>query len=840
MSKQLKENALAITIIIGIAVIYLYPIIVKGLFPTGTDVIGSAGAAEIAKNIGQKTGERFMWNPALFSGLPTYFAWNAVAWNLDNFIHTFLAPIFNYAAVYFLVGAIGLYFLAKELKFSAWVALFVAILFMLLIHNSVLFQEGHFKKFRTLMWLPLVYLGFLRLSNKSSLLNMSIFALFLTLMLRGSHYQIIFYTAILLLFLGIYKIYEKINAKESLVKFISLSLIAIVLSIGAVAQPFFLTKEYTPYSMRGGKSGGFKEEGTKKEELTNPKDKAGGLSYDYATSWSFSPSEYMTLLVPRFFGGGSSIHYDGSNPRYKHLKNRREKIPGYWGELPFTASTEYVGIATLLFAFIGIILFWKNLFVRTSFFCLIFCVFLSFGSHFSLLYDLFYYYVPYFNKFRAPMIILTVINFQLVIFAGFGLHGIMSEKFDKKERQKALIIAGSFFIGLLLISKLISSGFDFASARELQMYSQKNQLQQLEIIKGIRSELFHADVNRSILLLLVFSVLTFLFLNDKMKKYYVYAVIAIAVFDLYKINQRYLIHKIGNHYTSLNKPKQILKQQFQKTKYDEFLLSKKSSNLDLAKYRIYPVFSDFWKTNQYSFYHQSIGGYDPAKMRIYQDLIDYGADRIFLSRNIVNMLNAEYLISEYPISGQIYKDIIPVFNDAKVTVFKNPQSSGRAWFVGKAIKTNSREQRFNYLNSNSFNVNEAALLETEIENISEPINDTIIAKKLSIHDIEYEVQNDSTSLLVFSEVFYPLGWKAFINGEETKIFKTNHVLRSIIVPKGKHKITMKFAPENLISNVRISYICTSIIFALLIIAFTMLYGHKVNIVIPDRIKKIFI
>jgi hypothetical protein len=841
MTQQFKENILAIGIIIIISMIYLYPIMFEGLYPTGTDVIGSAGASEMAQNISKKTGERFMWNPALFSGMPTYFAWGAIAWNLDNLVGTVLAPFFNYNALFFLIGGIGVFFLARELKFNTWVAVFTALLFLFVIHNSILFQEGHFKKFRTLMWLPLVYLGFIRLSNRSSLFNMSLFALFLTLMLRGAHYQIIFYTAILLLFVGVYKLYEKIKSKESVVKFVVLSLVAIALSIGAVAQPFFLTKEYTPYSMRGGTSGGYDNENSQKDEkLVNPKDKEGGLAYDYATSWSFPPSEYMTLLVPRFFGGGAALYYDGSNPRYQQFKTRA--IPaGYWGDLPFTASTEYIGVAALLFAVIGLILYWKNLFVRTSFFCLLFCILLSFGSHFSLLYDLFYYYVPYFNKFRAPMMILTVINFLFVILAGFGLNGMISDDFDKKEKLKALIYASSFFLGVLLISKLLASGFDFASARELQQYSQQNQLQNLELIKDIRSELFHADVNRSILFLLILSLLSFLFLNDKVKKYYVYAVIIVAVFDLYKINQRYLIHKIGNKYTHLNKPKQIMSQEFQKTKYDEFLLSQKTNDLDLTEHRIYPVFSDFWNTNKYSFYHQSIGGYDPAKMRIYQDLLDHGADRIFLSRNIVNMLNAKYLISEFPIEGQIYNEIKPVFQDGKTKVYENTQISGRAWFVAKAIETSSRDERFNYLKSSNFDVNETALIEKTLPSpINGPKNDTIIIKKLSIHEIEYDVKNDSSSLLVFSEIFYPLGWKAFVDNKETEIYKTNHVLRSIVVPEGEHKITMRFEPENLISNVRISYISTILIFIILILSLIILYSSVFKIKIPEKIKELFV
>ena len=608
----------------------------------------------------------------------------------------------------------------------------------------------------------------------------------------------------MLLFIGVWKVYQLYKEKELNAKFFILIASAVILGITSTLQPLLPVKEYAKYSIRGTASAMNLE--SKEVDSKAPKE---GLDYNYATSWSFPPSEYMTFVIPRFYGGGTAVYYTGKDPKFRQVRNKQ--VLGYWGQMSVTSSSEYVGIVVVFFALAGLYGYRKLSFMKLLVGLLGFSVLLSFGKHFSFLYDLFYYYVPFFNKFRTPMMILFIVNIVVVIFAAYGMKFLTSSE-NKGEKLKAFYIAGGVTVGICLLSLLMSDSMDFF--RE----SDKRYGDSLQFYIGVRKAMFEADVQRTLLFALGITALTYFYLKGKLNSAYVYIAIALSTVDLYNVNQRYLTEKIGNRYTHLSDTQQLTKQFFQKKKYDDFILSDNKKIGHLAEKRVYPIQGNFWNTNEYSYYHQSIGGYDPAKLRVVQDLVEFMADnRGIFYRNVTNMLNVGYYLIDQQLPNQYpFDELDLVFKDGKRHVYKNNQSAGRAWFVDSIhVSKSFIETRANLADRN-FDVRKTAILENlPNQEIMKSKDDTVIVNNLSLHTLSYETKNANQSLLVFSEIYYPTGWKAYIDGVETPIYKTNHALRSIVVPAGEHQIEMNFNPPVLQMSIMVSNISTIIAFLLL-------------------------
>lgn len=826
----MKTTIYCLALIIVVGLVYQAPVVFKGLYPGGTDVVGSVGATNMMSEISKNTGERAMWNPAMFSGMPTYYKWYGISYNLDHFV----AQVFGWAmptnALYFFIGAIGLFFLLRHFEIDPWVAAFVAIGMMFMLHYQILFQEGHFKKFRSVMMLPFVMLSFIRLLEKPSLFAASFYILCQSVQIRTIHYQIIFYTAIVLLGIGIWKLIEYKKAGVSPLKPLLVFVASFAIVIGIVSQPLFVTKEYAPYSIRGNHSAKVQTETNKTETV-----KKDGLDYDYATQWSLPPSDFVTFLVPRFKGGAQSVIYEGNNPKFRNA--RGQYVPGYWGDMPFTASSEYVGVVIMFFFFCGVFFYRKNKFVLTLLILLVFTSIMSFGRHFPIFYDLFYHYMPFFNKFRSPMMILVIVDLMILIISGFGLHAIVTKAFEKAELNKGFLIGSGITLGIMALVYVFSSSLDYASAQDMARYKGP----QLDTIKELRMDMMLSDLGRSFMIALLTIALTYLYLNEKIKKGFAFFAIGLLLLDLYPMAQRYLLHQTGRKYTHLNPLKNMNAAVYKDTAYDSFLLKQKRPDLDLAEHRLYPLDQKFWSTNKYSFHHQSIGGYSPAKMRIVQDLADYGmANRGLFSRNIIDMLNAKYFYAPFDARRLGLDSISLAFQSGKEMIFENKSAAGRAWFVGQTTVAKTLDERFALLNSAEFSIHNAAILEQDLgAAIAEPRNADVKTEKLGLHELEFATSNDEQSLLVISEMYYPIGWKAFVDGEEVEIMKTNHVLRSVVVPAGKHTVRLEFYPESLKTYVTISSIfgpLTMIVFFLS----ALLFIPQIRAKVPEKIQNIMV
>jgi len=448
-------------------------------------------------------------------------------------------------------------------------------------------------------------------------------------------------------------------------------------------------------------------------------------------------------------------------------------------------------------------------------------LFMSFGRHLPFLSNLLLNYLPGFNKFRVPAMILVIVQFSAVILAGFGLRAIIEKRNDPKSKffpnlQKTLyaflIIFVLFFI---LQNNLQKNGF--VKDGDASRYS----AQQLKQLKAVRAEKMQTDGIQTGLMLLVVMGLTLLYGNKKLGKYpYLLLVMIIVILDLSLVDKRFLQDIT---------PQKVIDKTYSKTQADAFL------EKDKEVFRIYPLAREFGQ-NQWAYFNQTIGGYHGAKLKRYQEIIDNCLNYEFQNRipinwNIVNMLNAKYVIfpDQLPLENLEY-----AFYDRKQkqTIYKNTTYLPRAWFVNNVEKIEKKEDIWKRLNQQQFDPATMAIVEKDVPAVKSPGNSSVSLTDFGLHNLNFDVKTDSTAFLTISEVYYPAGWKAYVDGKETEIFATNYILRGIVVPAGEHKIEMIFAPPVYKLSLKLSLIGSllTIIFIIIGLIFYIKQNYKGEII----------
>ncbi len=787
-----------IILLIVLLSIYWAPILFDGLSPVGSDVIGGMGKSHQINEYYRETGEKALWNPYIFSGMPQYYRSFSNEIALDRMIALFYGSTGMMGLIYYFIGALGMILLMKHWGVPIWGACLAAVPFILTPQFEVWFQAGHFQKFRPIMWIPWVILSFDYFLKKGNLLSTALFIIVFSTQIRTKHYQIVFYTLLLMLFFGIGYIIQLIKNKEYKILYkrtaslVICGLAVILLSL----QSFWPAQEYAPHSIRGG---------TGEETST-------GLDYDYATSWSLAPKEMLSFLIPRAYGERSIIVYDGDD--VPQLKGRQ--IPGYWGEMPFTEGADYfLGIVPFILGMIGLIEGFrqKNRPIVTFGFFILFAFLVSFGRHFPPLYNFFFQYVPLFNKFRIPQMILIMVYFSFACLAGFGfktLIGIPSE--NRTQLLKWVIGITLFLIFLSLTPYLFKGSFSFESAGDAGYDPQV-----IEMLKAARYDLMKQDASR----LLIIAVLTGLTIAAYLKSWLNKTVITLLLAGLLLVD----LIPVNKRFQNLGSVEQVEQSRFSKTDIDQFL------QRDQSLFRIFALTQDPFQDNNWSYYYQSIGGYDAAKLRIYQDIIESciynGSDPALpLNWNILNMLNTKYIILPQQIT---HPNLDLVMSDISQNrfVYRNKGVLPRAFFVENVEIIPDKSERLQRLNDPQFNPAHTAILENEFDfSIEKPSDSEINVTDFEPNRIKLDVRTNTNGLLVLSEIYYPHGWKATIDGQETEIYKANHILRSIIVPAGSHQIHFEFRPASFFISATLSGISNALILFLVLMIGPVQYVLK--------------
>ncbi|MBK7104711.1 MAG: YfhO family protein [Ignavibacteriae bacterium] len=790
-----KYRDIIAVIIILIPLLYFFlPFAINSVSPTGTDVLANLGQTHNWVEWNKKNGETALWNPAIFGGEPIYNRLTPTLIHVDSLL-AFLGKIFYWGFWYLFIGGLGIYYLLEYKNIPWYLAVIAAVAFVLLPDWQAQIGEGHNSKLRALMILPWFILSFSYFFENKTWLSTGLFALVFSWLVRTHHFQIIFYGILVLFFLYVYPtilLFIKKEFKQAgnlILKFT----IALTLTFLTTAQPLFTTNEYAKYTIRGGNPVQIGEDAKSAKE-------AKGVDLDYATGWSFAPNEVFDFFLPHFSGGISSELYNGD--KYPQLKGRQ--IPTYWGQKPFSGNYATMGMILFLFAIIGVIYNRKDKFVIGLAVFAIFSILLSFGKHFETLYSLFFYYVPYFSKFRAPAMILNVTFPVILILSGYGLKAII-ENNSAKDKQ---IFFATFLIGLasILVILFTYSSYGFTTVNEAAQYDANT----INLLKEIRKELLTNDIwNLIIILGLTIAIITAYIYRKINTSIFVVLVLVISAFELFIISQK--AHSI----IPLNNLEQLEKSEFKQTSITQEL-----QNADKSMRAI--VLGRDFTSNHYAYFYNLISGYSAIKLQIIQDVIEHNLyaaqsqDRI--NWNIINMMSGKYVIApaqlNYPLLTIATQD-----NERKEIMYKNINAQPKAWFVKEVRKMQTPEEIVLFMNSPNFKPDSSALVlnSSNISKINFDGNGDIKLVEHNPNFVELEVNTNSEQFMVLSEIFYPEGWKANIDNTETTIHQTNHILRGIQVPAGKHKITFEFKPQTYYTSLTFLWIGNIIILGLILI-----------------------
>ncbi|MFZ1292135.1 MAG: YfhO family protein [Melioribacteraceae bacterium] len=784
-------------IIILIPLLYFFlSFAIKSVSPTGTDVLSNLGQTHNWVEWNEKSGETALWNPAIFGGEPIYPRVTPFLVHIDSLI-VVLDKIIYWGFWYLFIGGLGIYYLLKFKKIPWYLATIVAVAFVLLPDWQAQIGEGHNSKLRALMILPWFILSFTYFFENKTWLSTGLFALIFSWLVRTHHFQIIFYAILVLFFLYVYPtilLFIKKEFKQAgnlVLKFI----VALTLTFLTSAQPLITTNEYAKYSIRGGNP-------VQIGEQAQSAKKASGVDFDYATGWSFSPNELFDFFLPHFSGGISAELYNGD--KYPNLKGRQ--IPTYWGQKPFNGNYATMGMILFLFAILGVIYNRKDKFVIGLAAFAIFSILLSFGSSFPQLYKLFFYYVPYFSKFRAPAMILNATFPIILILSGFGLKAIL-ENNSPKDKQ---IIFSTFLIGLasVIIILLTYSSYSFTTVNEAGQYDANT----INILKEIRKELLSEDLKNLLILLVVTIGIVTAFIYKKINSaVFILGILLLSTIELFMISKK--AHSI----IPLNNLEQLENSEFKQSSITNILQKSDKSMRAIVLGR------DF-TNNHYAYFYNLISGYSAIKLQIIQDVIEHNlyaaqtTDRI--NWNIINMLSGKFVIVpaqlNYPFLTLAVQD-----NERKEVLYENRNALPKAWFVNEIKNMQTPEEIVLFMNSQNFKPDSSALVLSS-SNISKTNFDADGEIKVIEHNpnfVELEVKTNSEQFLVLSEIYYPEGWKAKVDANETKIFQVNHILRGVEIPAGNHKLTFEFEPQTYYTSITFLWIGNILILGLIFIPF---------------------
>jgi len=764
---------LIVILFLALSLIY-FPVAYQGKAPQASDITQWQGAAKVIIDYNKDNKDNALWTPNMFSGMPAYMISFPNRFPFLESLTKLTDKVINWRIFLLFIGGLGIFLLLRQLKLNPWVAFFGAIAFVFSCHWVGLLDIGHNTKFRAIMFIPWVFWALLRLRDKPNLLNMGLMATFLITQLRENHPQITYY---LYLFVGMFWVFNLIESlREKQTKHFGimtiLLIIAFALTALAVMNPYLSTMEYSHYTMRGG---------------------AAGLEKSYGQAWSFPPAEIAGLIIPNFFGGINQT---------------------YWGFMPFTQIYNYFGIVILGLGVLALFGKHRRFSVFLWISSLIFTL-LSFGSFTPALSDFFLKVLPMFNKFRVPSMILIMVQFNAVILAALGIDTVLDKEGDPKWQKrlfKAFWISGIVFVLFLIFSRSIFAGLPFTNAAETANYQSNNAMSQLDGLKTMRLDLLYKSGILSLLFLTISLGLSYLFSAKKLKTaIFVLLLTFLAFIDLFTYT--------GKHLKDLY-PASERTARFEMQDFDQFLLSDKDN------YRIYPFNMGRIRTaGEWAYYHQSVDGYSAAKLKRYDDVLKliqgdakndgelirylkgvYESGGVEKPTPILDMLSTKYFIypDSLPYASQLGK-IRPVYSSyTGANIYQNLTSYPKAWFVDSLQVIPESAKRLQTMHQIAFNPRKTAIVESSVSGVSAPDSSSVQLLEAKMHSQKYEVFTNKSAYLVISEVYYPAGWKAFIDGKETNIYPTNHILRGVIVPAGKHTIEMKFESATYAKSIKLS------------------------------------
>ncbi len=790
--KAIVPHLIAIGIFLAVAVIYCSPAL-QGKVLQQDDTIFWQGMAQNSFEYKETHGHFPLWNTHLFSGMPAY--------QVAMEYHQFLPNLHNVMILwmpkpigFFFLACISFYILSCVAGARPVLGVLGSLAFAYASYDPIIIATGHDTKMWAIAYMPGLLAGLLLIYHRKYLLGLAVTTIFATWEIAFNHVQITYYFAIAAFFISIGYAIKWIREKEWKHLAISFGLAALGggIAIANSAVGLLTTAEYAKYTMRGGKN--IETEGSEIKKVDTK-----GLDTDYAFSYSIGKSEILTFFMPDVFGEGSGNRFDENSKLVETLVSKNipesqaiqlaQGLPKYWGGIQEgTGGTIYLGAIIFFLAIVGLVVIKDPIKWWILAGCVI-TIFMAWGRNFAGFNEFLLNNLPLYNKFRSPNTALVIPQLLFPLLAVMGLQQLLftekGKELLKASWKNILYATGGIFVVTLLIYFFndFSSPFD---ARIMQAYTNpqdgSSEIARMIVngMKADRKAMFTGELFRAFLFAALVVGLLFLYLKNLIKP--LVAVVILIVFnsgDLLMVANRYL-----NKESYLESAEELKSTYFTPTPADQQILQDKDPHYRVHNLSTGQMFSGTAAITSY--HHRNIGGYHPAKLRIYQDLIEVQLSKQQPNMDVLNMLDTRYVI-------------VPAEKGQQSPVYKNNEALGAAWFIKHIKYVNGPVEEITALDH--FGPQDTVVIDEANKAIggNNPVWDSTATIQLTSYDndtIRYTTNAVSPQFAVFSEIYYPAGWNAYIDGEKAAYTKVNYVLRGMPVPAGKHEIEFRFEPDS--------------------------------------------
>ncbi len=833
--KSFLPHLLAIGIFLLISVIYCLPVF-QGMVVNQHDMLGSQGMTQQSLEFYEKYGKFPLWTNSMFGGMPTFQILFGPTLNIGiRWMHNIFTGFLPSPAGLFFLSCICFYILSQVLKLKSWVGIFGSLAYAFASYNAIIAVVGHVTKFATMGYAPAVIAGLILLMQRKYVLGFALTLIFSTLFFGQNHLQVVYYFMFIMICLGIGFLIRTIQTKDykHFIKTASLAVVAIGIGLAAFAVILLPTNEYAKETMRGGRSE--LTIGEKKEDKS-----VGGLNKSYAFGWSYGIAETGTLILPNFNGSDGNPAIFGEDSKViEALRNSQlpeqsinsyyGRMSPYWGDQPGTSGPVYLGAIVCMLVIIGLFI------VPRKYLCwlipaTIIGIVLSWGGNFPTVNNFLFDHVPAMNKFRSVSSAMVVPQLTFPIIATLALQYMFYGNLEKSllyQRLKfgaiacmavLLIITGFYFMASftndrdketkLAITEQVSKMMAQGNEPTAEMTSRAAGISgsfNKALIED-RKAIFSSDLIRLYIFVLLAAAVVWLGFKFKFNPTISIAIItALSFIDLIAVDNRYL------NKASYTTPEDYTAG-FTPTNADQLIKK------DTAYFRVFDQSAqgDPFQDSRASYFHNSVGGYSPAKLALYEDLKIHQLQKG--NMEVYNMLNTRYFIT-------------PDQTGQRIMAQPNPQANGPVWFVKTIRYVNNADEEMLALNT-IHSMDTVVIDKREQSKVSlQPQFDSTakisLVKNLN-DDITYQSSAGTAQFAVFSEIYYPRGWKAYIDEKESPIIKVDYAFRGLCIPAGNHTIRFQFAPKTYTIGVPLSLAAGIATIVLLLICAFLLYKQHLK------------
>ncbi len=809
--KLVTPYLVALFVFVGITLVYFSPML-EGKKLKQHDIEMYKGMSKEITDFRNASGEEPLWTNSMFGGMPAWQISVRYSGNLMGYVDQMLTLGLPSPAKYLFLYFLGFFILLLVLKVDPWLSIAGAIAFAMSSYFFIILGAGHTSKAHAIGYMAPVLAGIILAFRGKYWKGTLLTAVGLALEIKAGHLQITYYLLLMVIVYGVFKLADAIINKTmpSFLKATGFLIVAAILAVFTHSTNLWATYQYGKDTMRG------------KPELTKEKSiKSNGLDRDYITSWSYGKQETWSFLIPNAKGGASGVlgNVDAvkeADPAYRSMI--AQQTNAYWGDQPGTSGPVYIG-AILIFLFVLGMFFVKGPLKWALFTMTVLSILLSWGHNLMWFTDIFIDYVPGYNKFRAVTMTLVIAELAIPLLGILALNELIKNPSVLKQKINLFYISLGLTAGVVLLFYMLpTTFFNFLSSQEQSQFNAMlggtdgaQVAAYIENLEAVRVSLFRADALRSLFFILAAAGFIYLHVINKLSRVWLIAGVAsLILVDMFSVNRRYLNN---DNFVRAS----IADQPFKPSKANQFILQDRDPD-----FRVLDLTQSTFNDASASYFHKSIGGYHGAKLQRYQDLIEYyiqnemqsiigvlsnqptmeKINKMFYEQQVLNMLNTRYVMYN--------PDAQPLIN---------PAAFGEAWFVDSVVMVPSADEEIAALGR--YNLEKTAVVDKRFENQlnAKSWNGDAAIQLTSYkpNHLTYQTESADDRLAVFSEIYYENGWNAYLDGTKVPYLRANYVLRSMLIPTGKHIVEFKFEPRVWVVGERISFIA-SLLLILLVFA----------------------